>query len=158
MQVILRNNGNGRQDAAYVVTKEMDVDGVIEICGYWGKWSAYLMSNLDGLHRTAKAASDRYWEDSFVALLASKMDRGYKPIDNHEVTARIANYLSSRGFYLDPEPAPPAAKPVTVTGGLAFAQNLAKMQPAPPAPKPEPAPQPKPKPARPKTRAAMLEW
>ena len=185
MRVVLRNNGNGRKDAAYVVTTEPGADGRPRVVAYYGKWASYTAHGLAGLTSQIKTVSGTsLWLTSFISILGSKLDRGYAPVDGEMLTHRVSMFLLSRGYDLGTPPAqqpappaakphqpiefdklnaslaaekaPPAPKPVTVTGGLAFAQNLAKMQPAPPAPKPDPAP--KPKPARPKTRAAMLEW
>ena len=155
MRVVLRNNTT-RKDAVYVVDYDEDEHVLV---GYWGSWSRYQDKGIAGLNHQQKAHGGPVCVSIGGALIREKTAKGYFIVACEDVGSN-GNYLLQRSGYTSGYSgvtfsAPPAAKPHQPIAFDKLNASLAAEK-APPAPKPEPVPEPKP--ARPKTRAAMLEW
>lgn len=159
MKIILRNHGNGRQDAAYVLV--MTAGNPTILVGHYGKWSTYQTKGIAGLKAQQKAVGYGPATSACDALLREKLGKGYEPVALVDVPHHMQYLIAGYGSFpkcevvdtskiSDPsQKSPEAFSKLPDVTAEEFKVGVDMPAPAEPS---TPAPQ-----TRSKTRAAALE-
>ena len=84
VRIIMRNRGNGREDAVYILDIPPSFGGDYALTAYWGRWATFLRSKFAQLR----------WQSKY---------RGSDKLDLMEAVQRICSEKLRKGYQVQEE-------------------------------------------------------
>lgn len=80
VRIVMRNRGNGREDAVYILDIPPNLTGEYSLVAYWGKWATFLRSKFAQLRWQSKYRGPDKLDliEAVQRICSAKMRRGYK--------------------------------------------------------------------------------
>ena len=80
VRIVMRNHGNGRKDAVYILDIPPNLDGEYALTAYWGRWATFLRSKFAQLRWQSKYRGESKPDlmETVQRICSEKMRGGYR--------------------------------------------------------------------------------
>ena len=80
VRIVMRNQGNGREDAVYILDIPPALSGKYALTAYWGRWATYQRSKFAQLRWQSKYRGDSKLDliETVQRICSEKLRKGYR--------------------------------------------------------------------------------